>query len=81
MSPKTSYEKEYPRFEPLLFSFRSVVMLRIISCIVVISIGVGLTGCSERQGKKYHCPACGAKVHADEDACVRCGLELVPVDN
>ena len=56
-------------------------MLKIISCIVVISIGVGLTGCSERQGKKYHCPACGAKVFADEDACVKCGLELVPVDN
>ena len=69
--------KEYPKFEPLPFFFRSVVMLRIISCIAAISIGVGLTGCST----KYHCPACGARAPAEVDACASCGFEFEPVDN
>ena len=56
-------------------------MLRIISCIVVISIGVGLTGCSDLQGKRYHCPACHVKAPAEVDTCANCGFEFEPVDN
>jgi hypothetical protein len=52
-------------------------MLRIISCIAIISISMGLIGCS----KKYHCPACGVRAPAEVDACANCGFEFAPIDN